>query len=269
MKRLLLYFTGTGNSLSVARTLAAKLGECEIRSIADVIKQGKPISAEEIGIITPVYMHRAPFIVLKALDLIAETEYLFAIATFGGSMGKIFEQISKRATKNNHLLNLGMAFKMPDNYLPFFEVKDYDKVNEQFAALGDSIEMAVELISQRKNLIEDRTSFVSKNIIPGPFFWSGYVLLNQLDRTFSSDKNCSGCSICAKVCPVENISMKNNRPKWNHNCEQCFACVHWCPSQSINSGFITKGKKRYHHPDITVQDIIAQRGESLANKLEQ
>ena len=50
--------------------------------------------------------------------------------------------------------------------------------------------------------------------------------------------------------------MTGKGPEWYHRCEQCFACLQWCPSKAIEFGPGMEGKKRYHHPDITVRDMI-------------
>ncbi len=81
-----------------------------------------------------------------------------------------------------------------------------------------------------------------------------------MDRSFKVSDSCTGCGICAKICPVEDITMNNNRPTWNRSCEQCFACIQWCPSEAIEFGKMSKGKARYHHPEITLTDMLIQAG---------
>ncbi len=51
--------------------------------------------------------------------------------------------------------------------------------------------------------------------------------------------------------------MDNGKPTWNHKCEQCLACIHWCPKQSIQMGEETEGQERYHHPEISLKEIVA------------
>jgi len=76
------------------------------------------------------------------------------------------------------------------------------------------------------------------------------------DVKFRVDERCDGCGLCAKVCPVDNITLMNGRPVWRHHCEQCMACLQWCPREAIQFGSMTAGRKRYRHPDFKAQDFI-------------
>ena len=58
-KRVVLYFSATGNCLYVARELAGKDGET--LSIPQLMRNGQfEIGADEIGLVYPVYGHRPP-----------------------------------------------------------------------------------------------------------------------------------------------------------------------------------------------------------------
>ena len=58
-KRIILYFTGTGNCLYVARELADE--HTELLSIPQLVKQNRyTLEADEIGIVYPVYGHMPP-----------------------------------------------------------------------------------------------------------------------------------------------------------------------------------------------------------------
>ena len=58
--------------------------------------------------------------------------------------------------------------------------------------------------------------------------------------------------------------MENGRPVWQHQCELCCACLHFCPVEAIQLGMMqgTKGRGRYRHPDLKIDDMKAQRGKS-------
>ena len=60
---------------------------------------------------------------------------------------------------------------------------------------------------------------------------------------------------------VYNIEKVDGKPVWKHHCELCCACIHLCPVEAIQYGHKTKTRGRYHHPDLKIADMKAQRGE--------
>ena len=84
-----------------------------------------------------------------------------------------------------------------------------------------------------------------------------YSSVSCMDKSFWADEKCTGCGICEKICPAQNISLMDGKPQWQHRCEQCFACLQWCPEEAIQYGKGTAKKKRYHHPEITLKDMLA------------
>jgi Pyruvate/2-oxoacid:ferredoxin oxidoreductase delta subunit len=80
-------------------------------------------------------------------------------------------------------------------------------------------------------------------------------LFPLMDRSFSTDSGCNGCGVCAKICPVENIEMVDDKPSWRHHCENCFACLAWCPRASIQSGQVSAAE-RYRHPEVELSDML-------------
>jgi ferredoxin len=79
-----------------------------------------------------------------------------------------------------------------------------------------------------------------------------------MDRALRADEDCNGCGICSRICPVNNIEMIGERPVWQHRCEQCFACLHWCPLEAVQFGSATAGGRRYHHPRVTLAEMLQQ-----------
>lgn len=66
-KRIIFYFTGTGNSLYIARQLAGE--NTELLSIPQMMKQGKyDFEADEIGLVYPIYGHMPPYMVRQFIQ---------------------------------------------------------------------------------------------------------------------------------------------------------------------------------------------------------
>jgi MinD superfamily P-loop ATPase len=52
--------------------------------------------------------------------------------------------------------------------------------------------------------------------------------------------------------------MRDGKPVFGAQCEWCMACIQWCPKAAINYKKKTRGRKRYHHPDITPDEMGTQ-----------
>ena len=71
-----------------------------------------------------------------------------------------------------------------------------------------------------------------------------------LIKSFTKDMNKAqfalfSCGICAKVCPLNNITMVDGKPVWGNDCIHWSACINRCPKLAIEYGKKTQGKNRY------------------------
>lgn len=55
--------------------------------------------------------------------------------------------------------------------------------------------------------------------------------------TVDSDK-CTGCGLCAKNCPQNNITMLGGSPRFGGDCCMCMSCVTRCPRNAVNYGIL-------------------------------
>ena len=85
-----------------------------------------------------------------------------------------------------------------------------------------------------------------------------YELMPLTDKSIYTDEKCNGCTVCVKICPVQNIKMIKNKPVWQHHCELCLACTEWCPKKAIHNCWRAEGKGSYHHPDVKISDMFKQ-----------
>jgi Fe-S-cluster-containing hydrogenase component 2 len=45
---------------------------------------------------------------------------------------------------------------------------------------------------------------------------------------------CTGCEDCVDTCPVEALSVENEKAQVNDECIDCGACVNACPNDAIS-----------------------------------
>ena len=71
----------------------------------------------------------------------------------------------------------------------------------------------------------------------------------MIRRIIQIDKEkCTGCGLCAKLCPTCTITLHDGHPVWEDNCTHCMACITRCPAEAIEYGKKSLGKPRYRCP---------------------
>jgi ferredoxin len=256
------YFTGTGNSLAIARQLAAELGDTDLVPIPRALAEG-PVKAPDgaVGIAFPVYCAGLPNIVARFAERVDLTgaDYLFCVCTMGGTGATgAFSDLDVIFGKQNRNLDAGFAFVMPSNFIDRHDVSGTDARKEIFARAEKRVQDAAMAIRERRKIRDTETGLRLRFLrLVRPFFVRG---IDRWDEKFFADESCIGCTTCEKVCPVGNITMKGGRPAWHHHCEMCYACVNFCKKKSIQTGEKTKSRGRYTHPDVTVRDMLEQHG---------
>jgi ferredoxin len=293
------YFTGTGNSLFIARQIAENI-DGKLISIASVVKREHiTTDAQIIGLVFPVYYASnlssgIPLIVERFLYKLEGlgSKYIFAVCTHSGMPGTTLEKVSKICKSRGGELAGGFTV-LTYNDAPTLgeklkkiilrnESKTHKKVkiqkrhakilelwNEKLSYISNYI------ANKEKGELETRKKITNLVFVPilylliKPVFKKRYQKLSNAshlpfkemirlaDRSFYVEENCSGCGICVRICPVNNIKLINGKPVWQNHCENCFACFAWCPNESIN-GAIVSYAEHYHHSTVKVTDMIDQ-----------
>jgi ferredoxin len=259
MPTKLFFFTGTGNTLFVARQIAQCLDHTQIEPITRANPVvGKDIDA--VGIIFPVYGWGMPKIVRDFVDKleIASGTYVFAVCTYGGTLFASLKTVQRRLKRKNIDLCAGFGLRMPVNYIQIFTVLSQKKQDLMIERAKQKIARMAAIIKARQR---SKIEFWNVPIINTLLMAMNGAMIDHLydhDKQFHSTDQCNGCGICSQVCPVINIAMKDKRPVWNHACQQCLACLHWCPQAAIQYGKAPPNRGRYHHPQIKIADMKNQ-----------
>jgi len=254
---ILYYYTGTGNSLWVARQLAARLKDAELIPMVT----GNPIladSAEKIGFIFPVHIWGLPHRVIEFVESIPSDpqKYYFALAVNAGQVAATLLQLGKLMEKRGLILSTGFDIVMPSNYIPWGGAAPQEKQEQLFAMANEKISKIAESV-QYKDVQPPEKGPLWQNILFSAIYKLSFSRVPTMDKDFWADENCNSCGICAKICPSGNIDMvQRKKPAWQGRCEQCLACIQWCPQEAIQYGKKTPKYARYHQPEISVADMI-------------
>lgn len=262
MKKEIFYFSGTGNSLAIAKQLGTLLHNASIIPIASLMKKKRiHTDAEMIGIVFPVLFLDIPRIVKIFLQKLTmpDNPYVFAIANGNGLVGKALLTIDIILIKKGCKLNFGYFIDMPGNCIIWYDFTQ--KVQEQQKRLYKS-KIIIKHIAVSIHR-EIYTPYPVSNLSRFSYFKSSYEKFSMLyllkNHIFYTTRSCNGCGNCVKVCPVVNIFLKKGKVYWHNKCEFCLACLHWCPNRAIQS-IGTQNRKRYHNLEITYKEICNQLG---------
>jgi ferredoxin len=279
------YFSGTGNSLHVARELQRRVPETSLVPIVSLLeRESVKVHAETVGFVFPQYAATVPKVVaqvLKKLDL-TSVGYLFAIATRGGTVCRAFADVDKLLSKKGRRLDSYFVLTMPSGSEPLVETFSEYITEERIAELESEMLARLDAIqsiitAQEVNRGEDLSGLdvpppdIIKPIMPFIKVLEPILLplgkLVESSFDFYFDAKCTGCGLCERVCLARKIKMTDGRPVWQKEvkCFGCFACLNYCPEQSVQvaSTWYLKSRTaengRYHHPQITANDIAGQK----------
>ncbi|MBU1105206.1 MAG: EFR1 family ferrodoxin [Candidatus Riflebacteria bacterium] len=264
MSRTIFYFSGTGNSLAVAHTITGKLPDASVIPLAGIVNSDKPYQADadDLIFVFPVYVAGIPALVARALAQIKITcaTYIAAVVTCDSSAGAALGIFNNELNRHcGRQLDAGWIVYMPGNYTPLYGADSPKKVCAK-------LEVAETRINEIATAVHDRQKHKLETL-PVPFCWLPEISSKmftrnvwQAGRRFRASADCIGCGLCVKVCPVNNIVLSAaRRPQWQNHCEQCMACLQFCPVEAIQCFWWTRGRRRYRHPQVTVEKLVTQK----------
>ncbi len=240
----LLVFTGTGNSLYIAKKVQKDF-DAEILSIPKLLNDEIfDIVDEKVGIIIPIYALELPSMVdeyLKKVNI--KSNYIFAIFNHALFSFDTKTLINRYSFKVDYVKQI----KMPNNYLPVFDMAKTKKdinFDEKINSIIDDIKKRLPYF--KKDVIR----FSLGNIIR-KFNKANYK--NEDNKFYITDE-CKKCGVCKKVCVSNNIDIQDKVMFFN-KCEQCLACIHLCQSRAIHHKN-EKNSERYINDKVQLREII-------------
>ena len=264
-KRLIFYFTGTGNSLYVARQLADE--NTELLSIPQVMRKDTfDYEADEIGLVYPIYGHMPPYMVRQFLKKVKfKADYKFAVLTFGARKCSAVEILDDITRKAGWQFDYISTLMMVDNWLPNFDMSEQIKrdkhIPENIAAIKDDIGKQ----KHRKQPVTQEERDMHARFMAFAKLDPEVGFLKKSEKYFVTTDSCVGCGICTGVCPRGNYSLSGKVAKTEGDCEFCFACIQNCPQKAIQFAKVTDDpllangelnpEARYRNEHVSVVDI--------------
>ncbi len=256
-KNIVFYFTGTGNSLKVARDIAQELDNCEIKLITNFNQDYLEEGYDSVGFVYPVYASNLPNYFIKFLQKVNfnknKDAYFYAVSTQGSTTGNSLANVNKLLEKQGLKLNGAFNVKMFANYVALYNMKNNAETANKESSIAIK-KIATNIKGKVETKIPTKVNKIAQfaSDLMAPKFATK-------DKDFNVSSACNSCGICIKVCPVRNVEFDaNKQPTFKHTCEQCMACIQNCPNKALNYKNKTQKRGRYINPEISVQDLYAE-----------
>ena len=250
MRTSIYFFSATGNSMTTAYALAQGLENSAVIPVAATKNLHKiNEQADVVGFVFPVYFGDMPYIVREMICKMTfkPDTYIFVCATYRRGYGSLAGKVDQLLRTRGQKLSLLTTVLMPGNSHANPPEVDAEYLQNQAENVNNVL---TDILDQK---VED-------------YFTSEILSIRPVDtannfRGITSDENCIGCGTCERVCPMNNIKIVDGKSIIGDACSTCLACFHWCPVEAI---YMSKEEElarraKYHHPDVTLEDIASQK----------
>ena len=259
------YFSGTGNSLAIAKRLAEGL-EARLCSNPAYLEHPYLVNDAVVGFVSPVHCTELPPPVeqfLKTVRFGTGTEYLFGVVDAGSITGAALGEAGNIIAKRR-LPQLGMSagfqILLPDGSILF--TTPGKRQQQMLDALDGQIADIVATV-QRRGLNDKHWERNPVWMLGKKLGWPVLYDFFHVKERHVDASRCVGCGTCVQICPVHCISLENRLPVFGAGCVSCFGCAQWCPKQAIGLGRLRpSADKQYHNPLVTASEMeeAARRG---------
>jgi len=249
---MIFYFSGCGNSKHVAETIATGLNDTLV-FIPEAARENRYeyelAEGERLGFVFPIYSWAPPKLVLdfvEKMNLKAKPDYLYFVCTCGDNCGHTEKVFRKAVEEKGWSLSACFSVQMPETYIGMagFKLDTEEKAKQKIAEADAAL---------TRNILRLINKECFSEIVKGSLSWLKTYLVNPGfnqyatdDTKYLSTDKCISCGKCVKVCPLQNITLEDGRPKWHGHCTMCMACYHHCPVNAIQYGKGTEGKGQYY-----------------------
>lgn len=232
------WFSGTGNTLRVVRTMAGIFGEAGLNVWCGRIEDSDPRAIDPshtLGIATPVACQGTYPPVWEFLEALPEVDgtEVFLVDTLAMYSGGIIGP-SRELLRHKGYRPLGAReIIMPNN----FRQKAIDaEANEQTLRRGLDDARAF-----ARSLLADEADWRGNSAWQRFIHWTArwkltwrfarWIAPIRIDR-----QRCVRCGLCTELCPVKNLPQTPAGPNPLGRCIACQRCFAFCPTGAISVG---------------------------------
>jgi len=241
-----LYFSGNGNTKYCVEQFLNCFGSNNL-AVSIEAENTNEIFAEDDMIVFayPICFSNTPKIVY---DFIVEhrdnfaNKKIFIIATMGLFSGDGTGCSARLLKKYGAKIIGGLHIKMPDSVGDEKLLKrTLDENKKIIKTANEKIQFSAKRLKDGKPTKEGLNIFYHIAGLLGQRLWFYGKSTSYKDKPNIDLHKCTGCGLCAKNCPMNNLEKTNGKIISKKRCTMCYRCVNHCPAEALT----ILGKKIY------------------------
>ncbi|OGW48130.1 MAG: 4Fe-4S ferredoxin [Nitrospirae bacterium RBG_13_41_22] len=248
MKSLIIYFSQTGNTRSMAKCIHDGImkvtSQCDIKALNEVDIRNLS-DYDLVGIGSPVFYLKEPFNVRDFIESLPELngQHWFIFCTHGNIVGNFFPLTAERLKKKGGIV-IGFHHTYANITVPFYPRPSYTSGHpdshdlEQAKQFGREIaERSVAIKNQNSIPVTPPYPVSSEEWVKESNIFTEELLKQRLPKLSINIDTCIQCHECEENCPVQGIDVQDNPPRIQKPCIFCWRCVTICPTLSIGANW--------------------------------
>lgn len=238
-----LYLSGTGNTRHCTELL---LKELSLMPLSDGQVLWVPLEDERAGELAseqefiilayPTQFSNMPVMVrefIRKNEKIWQGKKVFCMTTMGLFSGDGTGCAARLLKKYGAEIVGGLQVKMPDSICDSKLLKKSREEKQKMIEAADQKILGAAASMMRGNYPREGLGIFSHLAgLFGQRLWFRGKTRDYSDRIKISP-DCSGCGICARTCPMNNLRVENGRAQAQGKCTMCYRCVNLCPRRAI------------------------------------
>lgn len=231
------YLSGTGNTKYCTERLLHRLDR---NAKAIPLEEEQAVSAikknTEIILAYPTQYSNAPIMVRDFINKNKELwkgKKVLCMATMGAFSGDGAGCTARLLKKHGAQVLGGIHIHMPDSVC---DSKLLKKSVAENKAIVKAAEQKIDTIAsqiKQGNYPKEGIGFISHMAgLFGQRLWF-YGKTKHYSNQLKIHSDCIGCGLCAKQCPMKNLTMDHGKPVAHGKCTMCYRCISSCPKKAI------------------------------------
>ena len=191
-RNIIFYFTGTGNSLYVAKELSENFKQVDLVAIPKAISE-EQYNYEDyvrVGFVLPLYFMAMPKLVNEFLNKlnIPKALYIFCIATRAYTKGMVFSDIDKILLNQGKRLDYGKYISFPDSYIRWAGARDEVVQEKLFSESKKQLDNIKKEITDNKRHVDKEGIILKASSYTVNAFWKSTLITKN--KTFKTSGDC-------------------------------------------------------------------------------